>query len=31
MSEEKYDEIYQRLKKENLCIFCVQYDNKCRQ
>lgn len=30
MTEEKYDEIYQRLKKENPCIFCVQYDSRCR-
>lgn len=27
---EKYKEIYQRLKKENPCIFCVQYDSRCR-
>lgn len=30
MTKEKYDEIYQRLKKENPCIFCVQYDSRCR-
>lgn len=24
------EEIYQRLKKENPCIFCVQYDNGCQ-
>lgn len=27
---EKYKEIYQRLKKENPCIFCVQYDGGCQ-
>lgn len=27
---EKYKEIYQRLKKENPCIFCVQYDDSCQ-
>lgn len=30
MTEEKYNEIYQRLKKENPCIFCVQYGSTCR-
>lgn len=24
------EEIYQRLKNENPCIFCVQYDNSCQ-
>lgn len=31
MSEyEKQVEIYQRIKKENPCIFCVQYDDGCQ-
>lgn len=30
MTEERCKEIYQRIKKENPCFFCVQYDNGCQ-
>lgn len=30
MKEEGYKEIYQRIKKENPCIFCIRSDGGCQ-